>query len=84
MKSSEKPSELFQIAPNLYMQTRNAKEVTEMLPGENNQTSTGWVCECRKVTESEVKLLNQIIELESHATDVDLALAELAGMIGGE
>lgn len=82
MKSSYKPSELFQIAPELYMQTRNAAEYTEeTVEGEKY---TGWTCQCREVTESELKLLNQISELESHATDTDLALAELAGMIGGE
>lgn len=74
-KFSEQPDTLFKIGPGIYMQTRNVEFISD---------EEGYSCETRELTESEMKLLNQIADQASLITDIEFALTELAEIIGGE
>lgn len=54
-KFSEKPETILPVAPGLYMQVRNINFVSD---------EEGYSCETREVTESELKLLGEISDLE--------------------
>lgn len=65
---SERPLELQQIAPGLFMQRRNIHEVT--YEGDTG-TYTGWECECREATTEEYH--QEIVDetLADHAAKLD-------------
>lgn len=54
-KFSQQPKEVMQIGPNLFMQTRNVRFVSD---------EEGYVCETREVTDSELRLLNELSQTQ--------------------
>jgi len=75
---SEKPDLLLRISPTKYLQTRNAKLVTDEEYGDS------WVCESREVGEDEIQIISTLEDQSDTLTDVMLAMTELASQIGGE
>lgn len=65
---SDKPEAVIPIGPDLYMQTRNVRHVSDEM---------GYMCETREVTESELKLLNEITELERIVTNTNIRLLSM-------
>lgn len=64
-KFSDKPNEVIPIGPELFMQVRNVTFVSN---------EEGYSCETREVTESELKLLAKITDLEQKLYSVNTQL----------
>lgn len=61
---SEQPSELQIIAPALYIQRRDIKQVTN--EGANDEPGyTEWVCMSREITVSEYQMLQAITDIDT-------------------
>lgn len=63
-RCAERPEELQIIAPSLYIQRRNIKEVEHEATEEMN-AYTDYVCESREVTVSEYEMLKSIEDIDS-------------------
>lgn len=63
-RCSEQPSELQTIAPGLFMQRRNI-EFVEHEEEEGMPAYSEYVCECRKISESEYNTLKAIENIKT-------------------
>lgn len=63
---SKKPLELEKIAPGLFMQRKNIREVTHEADEEAGiKAYTEYVCDARKITESEYQMLKSIEDIKT-------------------
>lgn len=76
-RCAKRPPELQVIAPDLYMERRNIRQVEHIATGEM-EAYTDFECECREITVNEYNMIRSIeaIETQKAIDDYTMQLVE--------